>query len=245
MGTMSESSVTSSQLDDIDLAVPAKKQYEHQSDVPSPLYAARNPADGSSIYSDTGPPPGPWHQSDQPRSIDERGHSPSAVGGISADRSGDLLRQDPSSTMVAMESPLHGRGRIMQDSGAAPDTAPAQRHAYVATSIPSSDASENVTARLRDPSGVATVTVDLLSPAFVINDHQLQQASLVGVPPSDVISQRAISGLGIDARSVRYYQLKEVQPHEILPTGHYAVYIDRSGMHPLLSDDDRMWCSHD
>eukprot|EP00892_Ulva_mutabilis_P010217 jgi/Ulvmu1/7568/UM037_0112.1 len=244
MGTMSESSVTSSQLDDIDLAVPANKLYEHQSDVPSPLYVARSPADGS-MYSDAGPLPGAWHQPDRPRSIDERGHSPSALGGIPGERSGDLLRQDPTSPMVAIESPLQGRGRIMQDSGAAPDTAPAQRHAYVATSIPSSDASENVPARLRDPAGNATVTVDLLSPAFVLNEHQWQQASMIGVPPSDVISQRVVTGLGIDASFVRFYQLREVKQHEIVPTGHYAAYIDRSGftlqdMEELLADNARL-----
>lgn len=226
---MSESSVTSSQLDDIDLAVPANRVYEHQSDAPSPLYAARSPIYASSIYSDSGPPPGSWHQQDQACSIDERGHSPSAVGGIPGDRSSEILRQDTNSNMVAIESPLHGRGRIMQDSGATPDTAPAQRHAYVPTSIPSSDASENVPAPLRDLAGNATVTVDLLSPAFVLNEQQWQQASMVGVPASEVISQRVVSGLGVDSRSVRFYQLKEVQQHEILPSGHYAVYIDRSG----------------
>lgn len=226
---MSESSVTSSQLDDIDLAVPANKLYEHQSDVPSPLYAARSPIDGSSMYSDSVPPPGLWHQADQRCAMDERGHSPLAVGGMPGERSGDIMRQDPGSKMVASESPVHGRGRILQDSGAAPDTSPGQRHAYVAASIPSSDASENVVAPLRDPAGNAAVTVDLLSPAFLLNEHAWQQASYAGITPSEVIGQRVVSGLGIDPAAVRFYQLKEVQQHEILPTGHYAVYIDRSG----------------
>lgn len=226
---MSESSVTSSQLDDIDLAVPANKLYEHQSDVPSPLYAARSPIDGSSMYSDSAPP-GLWHQADQPCAMDERGHSPLAVGDMPGERSGDIMRQDPGSNMMASESPLPGRGRMLQDSGAAPDTSPGQRHAYIAASLPSSDASENVIAPLRDPAGNTAVTVDLLSPAFLLNEHAWQQASSAGIPPSEVISQRVVSGLGIDPAAVRFYQLKEVQQHEILPTGHYAVYIDRSGM---------------
>lgn len=227
------SSVTSSQLDDIDLAVPANKLYEHQSDVPSPLYAARSPADGSSMYSDSAPPPGLWHQADQPCSMDERGRSPLAIGGLPGERSGDNMRQDSASNIVAVDSPLHGRGRIMQDSGAAPDTSPGQRHAYVAASVPSSDASVNVAGPLRDSAGNAAVTVDLLSPAFLLNEHAWQQASPAGVSPSQVISQRVVSGLGVDPRAVRFYQLKEVQKDEILPTGHYAVYIDRSGMYAV------------
>lgn len=224
---MSESSVTSSQLDDIDLAVPAHKQYEPQADAPSPLYVARSPVDGSSLYSDSAPPPGLWAQTDQPRSLDERGHSPLPGSSMPGDRGGEMVA---SSNVVSMESPLHGRGRIMQDSGAAPDNSPAQGHSYVATSLPSSDASENVPAPLRDPVGNAAVTVDLMCPAFVLNEHTWQQASSTGMTPSEFVIQRVSSGFGVDRRALRFYQLKEVQQHEMHATGYYGVYIDRAGM---------------
>lgn len=215
---MSESeSVTSSQLDDIDFAIvsPRNKVYEHQTDVSSLFKDARaqqfRPEMGASYEQ----------------------LASHAVRGIPARENSEDL---PDMENIALEpremsSPadIHSRGRIQHDSGAAPDSKAAQMHQFNRTSLQSSDTSDMMYMQRRDSCGNSTVNVDLLSPAFVLNEHTWNQGAALGLSPADIVSQRAVTGLGVDHGAIKFYQLKEVQPHELRAPGRYAVQVERSG----------------
>jgi hypothetical protein len=219
---MSESSVTSSQLDDIDFAVPHTKVYEHQTDV-------------ESLFKDTALS---GHQKQFRRPELSRGFeqqiSSHAVRVTPArENSGDLPDVNKIALGGRRDEPatadIHSRGRIHHDSGAAPDSNSVQRHQFSRASLQSSDASDLLSVHMRDSCGNSTVNVDLLSPAFVLNEHAWQQGATLGLSPAEIVSQRAVTGLGVDHGAIKFFQLKEVQAHEIRAPGRYAVQIDRSG----------------
>jgi hypothetical protein len=213
----SESSCTSSQLDDIDLVSvdPRKKVYEHQTDV-------------GSLFKDT------RAQQFRPEMGANYEQIPShAVHSIPARDIGEDL---PDMQNVALEpremsstADIHSQGRIRHNSGAAPDLSAAQMHHVHRTSLQSSDTSDVRFMQRRESCGNATVNVDLLSPAFVLNEHAWQQGALLGLSPAEIVSQRAVTGLGVDHGAIKFYQLNEVQAHELRAPGRYAVHVERSG----------------
>ena len=193
---MSESSSpTSSQLDDIELAEPLAKTYEHQTNVG--LLFGRDDA-----------------QQCSPR-----------IGMMPA-----RDRASASEECLALRTRRSGEdGRLERHSGASPDGV--QAHRGMPSFAPRrplgrlSDASEPETTR----TGGHTVTVDLLSPAFVLNEHAWQQGHRLGRGPAEIIAQRSCTGLGVDGCSLRYFELREVPSSDLRPCGHYAVAIDRAG----------------
>ena len=214
---MDSESVTSSQLDDIDFAVvsPRNKVYEHQTDVGSLFKDARaqqfRPEMGQSFEQ----------------------IASHAVRGIPARENSEDL---PDVENIALEpremastADMYSRGRIQHNSGAAPDSKAAQMHHFTRRSLQSSDTSDMMPMQRRESCGNSTVNVDLLSPAFVLNEHTWQQGATLGLSPADVVSQRAVTGLGVGHGAIKFYQLKEVQSHELRAPGRYAVQVERSG----------------
>ena len=63
----------------------------------------------------------------------------------------------------------------------------------------------------------------------MLNEHAWQQGAALGLSPAEIVSQRAVTGLGVDHGAIKFYQLKEVQSHELRAPGRYAVQVERSG----------------
>ena len=208
---MSESSVTSSQLDDIELAEPNSKRYEHHTDV-GYMFGEETPQWSLPVM----PQRGSAHAQGASHLPDDS--SSSSLAALDHRAGADALTQQRQSVA----------SRLEHDSGAAPDSV---RHATQAghrlvEARP--DAMEDSVAR-RAPAGSCTVTVDVLSPAFTLTEHTWQQGSMLGKSPADIICQRACTGLGVDRESLRYFELSEVPASQLQSSRHYAVSIDRSG----------------
>lgn len=211
---MSESSSepTSSQLDDIELAESRTKTYEHQTDVgllfgkekqqwSLPGVAAReSPQDVSSSMKDEGD----FHL-------------------ISTPAVESSTQQQAPSHMEALEA------RLTHDSGAVSGTGPAGPHVFRGDRQGYGEASDVGFVPAPNGSRGSTVTVDVLSAAFTLNEHTWQQGYQIGKSPADIICQRTCTGLGVDHGSLRYYELRQVPASQLQPDGHYAVAVDRSG----------------
>jgi hypothetical protein len=91
-----------------------------------------------------------------------------------------------------------------------------------------SDVSENGPLRLAE-AGARTVVVELVSPAFVLNEHTWRQGSHLGQTTAEVICQRVCTSLGVEQGSLRYFELKEVPVSQMGSSGHFAISIDRAG----------------
>lgn len=205
---MSESSSpTSSQLDDIELAEPLAKTYEHQTNV------------------------GLLFSGDPQQCSPRIGMMPARdrVAAGEAQEEYAMLRT-PRGGEVPRESARLERCR----SGASPDGMQQRRHA-ASTHAPRR--LDSWSAVMEPRAGGGTVTVDVLSPAFLLNEHAWQQGHRLGRGPAEIIAQRSCTGLGVDAGSLRYFELREVSAGEIdvRACGHYAVAIDRAGAPPASS----------
>lgn len=206
---MSESSEpTSSQLDDIELAEPVAKTYEHHTDVD---FMFGEPGAAQHQWS---VPVMPTRESAREHSRRDSGQFENAAFRLagSAGRRGDGAGEAQSRDSAA---------RLAHDSGAAVDEL--QRD----LSDAQSDISEDGLVRWGEHSGV--VTVDLLSPAFVLNEQAWQQGARLGKTPADVIRQRACTGLGVERAKLRYFELREVERRQLRASGRYAVAVDRAG----------------
>lgn len=214
MSECSECSLTSSQLDDIDLAAPQSKTFEHHTDVGYMFgQGVRQPS--LTIR-------------------DVRGKlgaaSPSlARDGESSSFSGDVIR---AAAPGVARPRSRGDGAEQEDSSpsrAIGDTEQASGHAQARMSQERSEVSAEGNVRLRDASCSYTVTVDVLSSAFTLTEQAWQQGYRLNKSPAEVISQRACTGLGIDPSSLTYFELTQVPASQLRPSGRYAVAIDRSG----------------
>ena len=206
---MSESSSepTSSQLDDIELAQSRNKTYEHDTDVGF-LFGKEKQQWGLPVM------PGR--------------DSPQAISSSMKDEADYHLSSAP-----AVESAPRGPdardalARLTHDSGAVPGVPTPAAPPFASRHSELRDAHF-----ARAPDGIQgqSVTIDVLSAAFTLNEHAWQQGRSMGKSPSDVICQRTCTGLGVDNGSLRYYELREVPASQLQPSGHYAVAVDRSGV---------------
>lgn len=210
---MSESSdPTSSQLDDIELAEPCTKRYEHHTDVgymfgeekqqwSLPVMPARDSpgAQSSSIK-------GTEFSVLSASAIEDRSHHGDSMARL---REQDDGRLEHAPTQQSGAPHMHTRRRVSEAR---------------------SDTSEDACMRVAESSCSHTVTVDVLSTAFTLNQQAWQQGYQLGHSPAEIISRRACTGLGIDQSSLRYYELREVPVCQLRSSGHYAVAIERSGM---------------
>jgi hypothetical protein len=207
---MSESSEpTSSQLDDIELAQPAAKLYEHQTDVRFLFPGEENQQWSLPVM--------PTHDSVR------TGHLELSELRMIGDEPGHSF------TSRAQACRNEGMARLSFDSGAVSDAyyrepEPTPRR----VSETRSDASENGILRIPEV-GPHTVVVELVSPAFVLNEHTWRQGLELGRCPAEIICQRVCTGLGVEKGSLRYFELKEVPVSQMRSSGRYAVSIDRAG----------------
>jgi hypothetical protein len=211
--TMSESSsVTSSQLDDIELAAPQSKTFEHHTDV-GYMFGEEKPQ---------------WSLPVMPARESPAAHSSSTKVDEYGTSSTFAMERAPAEVTAR---PEHVESRFERDSGATPDECqgrPRPRHRF---SDARSEASVDANVRVSEASSSYTVTVDVLSTAFTLTEQAWQQGYQLGRSPADVICQRACTGLGVDKGSLRYFELAEVPASQLRPSGRYAVAIDRSGAH--------------
>ena len=208
---MSESSSpTSSQLDDVDLAQPHSKQYEHDTDV------------GYMFGEQQWRSLGRGNPASQP-AIDKAEDR----SGFSGSSTRERIRAEPAHTSAE---------HALNDSECASHTTahPQFSFHHQQRDRPSSEASDEACTRCTDAS--CTVTVDMLSPAFTLTAQAWQQAQHLGKSPADVICQRACTGLGVDRACLRYFELREVPATQLRAAGRYAVAVDRSGVHSYSTE---------
>jgi hypothetical protein len=216
---MSESSEpTSSQLDDIELAESRTKTYEHHTDVGF-LFGEEKQR---------------WSLPVMPARESPCGQSSSTKG----DAEYDFLCAPAVENITPQKVSTRPRTedaavRVSHDSGAGSDGAQHAQQALQRRTQALSEASEDGFFGAPEPSCSYTVTVDVLSTAFSLNERSWQQGYHLGKTPADVICQRTCTGLGVDQSSLTYFELREVPASQLRPSGHYAVAIDRSGAHFL------------
>jgi hypothetical protein len=220
---MSESSEpTSSQLDDIALAEPAEKTYEHHTDVPF-IFGEDNQQWSLRVM--------PARESIQDRIV-------TADSCLEFPSLGGLEVCNAVGTPIA--TPRRCDARLSHNSGAVTNSMHHEHPAHLSRRVSEarSEVSEGGAMHLGETCS-GTVTVDLLCQAFVLNEQTWPQGHRLGRTPAEVISQRACTGLGVEKSSLRYYEMKEVPGCQLRPSGRYAVAIERAGASACLHDDKR------
>jgi hypothetical protein len=218
---MSESSEpTSSQLDDIELAEPAAKTYEHHTDVPY-LFGEDNQQWSLRVL--------PARDTSHDRSIPAGSclEYPSHEGLEGCDAVGA-----PAAT------PRRCDARLAHTSGAVTNGMHHEHPPHLSRRLSEarSEASEGGVIHFGQASS-GTVTVDVLCPAFVLNEQTWPQGRMIGRTPAEIISQRVCTGLGVHKSSLCYFEMKEVPPSQLRPSGRYAVAIERGGASPYILND--------
>lgn len=213
---MSESSEpTSSQLDDIELAEPVAKTYEHHTDVEF-MFGEPSGAQQWSV------PVMPTLASAREHARHDSDHGWENAAFRLAGTAG--RRVEGGSEAHARDS----AARLAHDSGAAVDEL--QRvdddQSSQCLSDGQSDVSEDGIMHF-DEHG--SVVLDLLSPAFTLNEQAWQQGARLGKSPADIIRQRACTGLGVERAKLRYFELREVSAQQLRASGRYAIAVDRAG----------------